>query len=299
MSLEGYKNRCLHRVNEMLKAVLPRQNPVNTTVIAAMQYSVLNGGKRIRPLLSYAACEAVGGHLHDADPAACAVELIHAYSLVHDDLPAMDDDDLRRGKPTCHRAYNEAMATLAGDALQTLAFQLLSSPEQLPQTRLSASQRLSLIRVLTHASGYAGMVGGQAMDLESTGLTLQQEQLVTMHNHKTGALIRAAIKMGALSHADVAPWQLVKLDQYASAIGLAFQVQDDILDVTADTQTLGKQQGADQALNKPTYVSIMGLEQAKSYAEALCQAAITAITDFDDTAEPLRQLAGYIVWRTH
>ncbi len=299
MSLEGYKNRCLHRVNAMLQTVLPRQNPVNTTVIAAMRYSVLNGGKRIRPLLSYAACEAVGGHLEDADPAACAVELIHAYSLVHDDLPAMDDDDLRRGKPTCHKAYNEAIATLAGDALQTLAFELLSSPELLAETRLSASQRLLLIEVLAQASGHAGMVGGQAMDLESTGLALRQDQLVTMHNHKTGALIRAAIKMGALSHADVAPWQLAKLDQYASAIGLAFQVQDDILDVTADTQILGKRQGADQALDKPTYVSIMGLKQARSYAQTLCQRAITAITEFDNAARPLRQLAEYIVQRTH
>ena len=299
MSLEGYKTRCVHRVDEMLQAVLPTQSPVNDTVIAAMRYSVFNGGKRVRPLVAYAACEAVGGNLQDADPAACAVELIHAYSLVHDDLPAMDDDDLRRGKPTCHKAYNEAMAILAGDALQTLAFEVLSHPERLPQTQLSATQRLALIKVLSQASGHAGMVGGQAMDLESTGLALSQEQLVTMHNHKTGALIRAAINMGAVSHASVQPWQLEQLDNYASAIGLAFQVQDDILDVTADTQTLGKQQGADQALDKPTYVSILGLENAQSYAQTLCQSAITAIADFGETAKPLRQLADYIVKRTH
>ncbi len=299
MSFEGFLTHCRNRVDQALNKILPNSSPVSERLTDAIKYSVFNGGKRVRPVLAYAACQAVGGDEKNADPAACAVELIHAYSLVHDDLPAMDDDDLRRGKPTCHKAYDEASAILAGDALQALAFEVLSHNNRTPEALLSDNQRLRLIQVLGQASGYSGMVGGQAMDLESAGSRLNQAQLILMHEHKTGALIRASIQMGALSHNKVEPWQLKQLDYYAAAIGLAFQVQDDILDVTADTSTLGKKQGADEALDKPTYVSIMGLEQARQYTLDLCDTAISSLSDFDERAQPLREMAKYIIHRSH
>ena len=210
-----------------------------------------------------------------------------------------DDDDLRRGKPTCHKAFDEATAILAGDALQTLAFELLSDSYHFPDAVVPDSSRLALLRELSVASGHAGMCGGQSMDLNSVGQALSQPQLQLMHNHKTGALIRASVIMGALSTGNVSDQQLDDLTRYANAIGLAFQVQDDILDVTADTETLGKQQGADSALDKPTYVSLMGLEEAQQFAESLCEEAIAAISSFDDQATPLRQLAEYIIHRSH
>ncbi|MRI32785.1 (2E,6E)-farnesyl diphosphate synthase [Endozoicomonas sp. OPT23] len=299
MILQEYMNTCRTRVDEQLKLVLPESSIVSPKLAEAMTYSVFNGGKRVRPLLVYAANKALGGQAHHADPAACAVELIHAYSLVHDDLPAMDDDDLRRGKPTCHKAFDEATAILAGDALQTLAFEALSTPYHFPEALLSDTARLALFRELTSASGHAGMCGGQSMDLNSVGQALNQQQLQLMHNHKTGALIRASVIMGALSTDKVTDEELDTLTTYANAIGLAFQVQDDILDVTADTETLGKQQGADDALDKPTYVSLMGLEAAQHFAEELCQEALTALSSFDEQAAPLRQLAEYIVHRSH
>ncbi len=292
-------NTCRKRVDEQLKQVLPESSIISLKLAEAMTYSVFNGGKRVRPLLVYAANKTLGGQSHYADPVACAVELVHAYSLVHDDLPAMDDDDLRRGKPTCHKAFNEATAILAGDALQTLAFEALSDPYHFPDALLSDSSRLALLRELSVASGHSGMCGGQSMDLNSVGQALNQQQLQLMHNHKTGALIRASVIMGALSTGHVSDQQLEALTTYANAIGLAFQVQDDILDVTADTETLGKQQGADDALHKPTYVSLMGLEEAKQFAENLCQEAVSALSLFDDQATPLRQLADYIVHRSH
>jgi farnesyl diphosphate synthase/geranylgeranyl diphosphate synthase type II len=211
---------------------------------------------------------------------------------VHDDLPAMDDDDLRRGKPTCHIAFTEASAILAGDGLQTLAFDLLT------QTELPASTQIQLVRYLAAGSGAGGMVLGQAIDLAAVDHQLSLAQLETMHNHKTGALIRAAVAMGALS-AGASAAQLAALDNYAAAIGLAFQVQDDILDVTADTATLGKQQGADIARNKPTYVSLLGLDSAKAKAAELHQQAQAALLDFGDSAVHLRQLARYIVERSN
>ncbi|AMO58304.1 (2E,6E)-farnesyl diphosphate synthase [Endozoicomonas montiporae] len=299
MMLKDYMTSCQQRVDNKLRQVIPASSDISTTLVEAMAYSVFNGGKRIRPVLAYAANQAVGGDHSSADAAACAVELIHAYSLVHDDLPAMDDDDLRRGKPTCHKAFDEATAILAGDALQTLAFETLCNPQLLPDGDYSAESRLKQLHCLAEASGHAGMAGGQSKDLLSVGKPLTAKELQHMHNHKTGALIRASVQMGALSHRFTPVDQLEQLDVYAKAIGLAFQVQDDILDVVSDTKTLGKQQGADLALDKPTYVSLMGLEEAKAYAQSLSDSAIEAIKAFDDRATVLRQLAAYIIHRSH
>ncbi|MDP0561195.1 MAG: polyprenyl synthetase family protein [Candidatus Endonucleobacter sp. (ex Gigantidas childressi)] len=292
-------DRCSARVDKALRMTLPSSNPVNETLSEAMRYCVLNGGKRIRPIFAYAALECIGGDLVNADPAACAVELIHAYSLVHDDLPAMDDDDLRRGQPTCHKVYDEATAILAGDALQTLAFEVLSNRQLFPDSTISDTQRLQQVQAISVASGYAGMLGGQAMDIASVGLKLNQQQLIQMHEHKTGALIKASVRVGALSSTAIENWHLHLMDQYASAVGLAFQVQDDILDVITDTQTLGKKNGADEALNKPTYVSIMGLKEARQFAIELSESAISTLADFGNRAGPLQQLAKYIVERSY
>ena len=246
------------------------------------------------PLLVYAACESIGGDLAQADGAACAVELIHAYSLVHDDLPAMDDDDLRRGQPTTHIAFDEACAILAGDALQSLAFEVLGSDAGNPA---DAALRLRMLATLSRAAGPAGMVGGQAIDLAAVGIKIDQQALERMHRHKTGALIEASVVLGAMASGKASAIQLNALQQYAQAIGLAFQVQDDILDVESDTATLGKTQGKDEANDKPTYPALLGLEAAKTYALELRDQALAALRDFDERAEPLRQLAEFIVAR--
>lgn len=288
-----FVSQCRARVDSALDLYLPRaEDP--TQLRAAMRYSLFNGGKRVRPILAYAAALAVkpGINLNLIDPIAAALECLHSYSLVHDDLPAMDDDDLRRGKPTCHIAFTEATAILAGDGLQTLAFDLLTT------TDLPAATQIKLIRQLAKGSGVDGMVLGQAIDLAAVDHQLDLAQLETMHRHKTGALIRASVAMGAVS-AGADDNQLAALDDYAAAIGLAFQVQDDILDVTSDTATLGKQQGADIARNKPTYVSLLGLDAAKTKADELHRQALGALGVFEESAEPLRQLASYIVQRSN
>lgn len=288
-----FTSQCRARVDSALDQYLPfAQDP--TQLRAAMRYSLFNGGKRVRPILAYAAALAVkpGIDLNLIDPIAAALECLHSYSLVHDDLPAMDDDDLRRGKPTCHIAFTEATAILAGDGLQTLAFNLLTT------TDLPAATQIKLIRQLAQGSGVDGMVLGQAIDLAAVDHQLDLVQLETMHRHKTGALIRASVAMGAIS-AGADDNQLAALDGYAAAIGLAFQVQDDILDVTSDTATLGKQQGADIARNKPTYVSLLGLDAAKAKADELYRQALGALSGFDESAAPLRQLASYIVQRSN
>jgi farnesyl diphosphate synthase/geranylgeranyl diphosphate synthase type II len=288
-----FASQCRARVDNVLDQYLPlAQDP--TQLRAAMRYSLFNGGKRVRPILAYAAALAVqpGIKLNLIDPIAAALECLHSYSLVHDDLPAMDDDDLRRGKPTCHIAFTEATAILAGDGLQTLAFDLLTT------TDLPAATQIKLVRQLAQGSGVDGMVLGQAIDLAAVDHQLNLAQLETMHRHKTGALIRASVAMGAIS-AGADDKQLAALDNYASAIGLAFQVQDDILDVTGDTTTLGKQQGADIARNKPTYVSLLGLDAAKTKADELHRQALGALGMFDESAAPLRQLASYIVQRSN
>ena len=292
--INAYQARCQARVDAALEALFVPPRPELTRIYQAMRYSVVNGGKRVRPLLAYAACEALGGDIARADGAACAVELIHAYSLVHDDLPAMDDDDLRRGQPTTHIAYDEACAILAGDGLQALAFEVLGDAVRNPQ---DADTRLAMVTALARAAGSAGMVGGQAIDLESVGRKIDQAALENMHRHKTGALIEASVRLGALASGNAEHAQLDALARYAGAIGLAFQVQDDILDVESDTATLGKTQGKDEANDKPTYPALLGLDAAKAYALALRDQALAALDGFDANAEPLRQLARYIVER--
>jgi len=294
MMIGDYQKRCQQRVDGCLETLFVAPLPQLERLYQAMRYSVMNGGKRVRPLLVYAACEALNGDKASADGAACAVELIHAYSLVHDDLPAMDDDDLRRGQPTTHKAFDEACAILAGDGLQSLAFEAMAQERHNPQ---DAALRLRMFAVLARAAGPAGMVGGQAIDLGSVGLKLDRDALELMHRHKTGALIEASVQLGALASGRADADNLASLSQYARAIGLAFQVQDDILDVESDTATLGKHQGADIARDKPTYPALLGMDAAKAYALELRDQALHALRPFDFAAEPLRELARYIVER--
>lgn len=288
--LQDFQTRVLSRVNAELQRCLPQGTGPAQRLFDAMHYSAM-GGKRVRPLLVYAAAEAVGDITNDIDRIASAVELIHAYSLIHDDLPAMDNDDLRRGMPTCHIAYDEATAILAGDALQTLAFQQLARLEQ-----VSANTALDMISDLSHAAGAEGMVAGQAIDLAAVNQALDLAALERMHQLKTGAMIRVSVKLGALA-AGANYEQLAALTRYSQNIGLAFQVTDDILDVESPTDQLGKNQGSDQARNKPTYTSLLGLEEAKSKAKALSQASFDALEEFDERADPLRAIAEYIVAR--
>ncbi|PCM43825.1 (2E,6E)-farnesyl diphosphate synthase [Marinobacter sp. ANT_B65] len=260
----------------------------------AMRYSVLGGGKRIRPALSLAAANALGLSDDTALVPACAVELIHAYSLVHDDLPAMDNDELRRGRPTAHIAFDEATAILAGDALQALAFEWLADAPG-----IEASARLAMIKELARASGHHGMVGGQAIDLESVGKSLTLAQLENMHRHKTGALIEASVRIGALATPGVSEHSLNALTSYAKALGLAFQVQDDLLDIEGDTEIIGKPQGSDIARSKPTYPALLGLAGAREHLASLLSNALESLQDFGPEADPLRAMAGYVVERTH
>lgn len=296
LTLETYMSLCRDRVQSTLKTQLEALPGPAARLRQAMLHASLLGGKRVRPVLAYASAQAVGGSLDMADAAACAVELVHCYSLVHDDLPAMDDDDLRRGQPTVHIAFDEATAILAGDALQAMAFRLLSDPALHPATPATS---LRMINLLAAAGGFEGMVSGQSIDFEAMGETLSLQDLQTMHRLKTGALIRASVQLGALATERASDSQLTALTHYADCIGLAFQVQDDILDVVSDTATLGKTQGADQALNKPTYVSLLGLDAARAKAQELCEAALAALTGFDTQADALRQIARYIVQRRH
>ena len=259
-----------------------------------MRYSVLSDGKRIRPVLVYATGEAFGVDLKALDGPACAVEIIHAYSLIHDDLPSMDDDDLRRGRPTCHKKYDEATAILAGDALQALSFHILA---QDPEIKVDGQQRLSMINTLAIASGSRGMAGGQAIDLAAVGQSLNIAELENMHIHKTGALIRASAELGALSVENVDQELFSRISQYAKCIGLAFQIKDDILDIESDTETLGKPQGSDIARNKPTYPELLGLDGAKQAADDLYNKALKCLDAFDEQADMLREIADYIVNR--
>ncbi|WP_160154838.1 polyprenyl synthetase family protein [Microbulbifer sp. ALW1] len=281
------------QVEQTLKAALADQSPADA-LFAAMNYSALGPGKRLRPALVYAAAKALGGDTasNNSHQAAAALECVHAYSLVHDDLPAMDDDALRRGRATCHIQFDEATAILAGDALQTQAFELLADAP------LDAELKVRVIRELAQASGARGMVAGQAIDLAAVDQALSLEQLKQMHRLKTGALISASARIGALiGGAD--PQQLAAVTRYAEAIGLAFQVQDDILDVTADTEILGKTQGADAARNKPTYVSLLGLDGARAKADELHREASDALAQLGGNTQILQQLADYIVHRDH
>ena len=283
------------RADQALSKRLPAETIHPARLHEAMHYAVFNGGKRVRPILAYATATALGGNLDKVDVVASAVEYIHAYSLVHDDLPAMDDDDLRRGKPTCHKAYDEATAILTGDALQTQAFYVLSHAPELSD--LDPSIRLKMIEMLALASGSRGMAGGQAIDLDSVGKNPDIVQLEDMHIHKTGALIRASVMLGAYCCEQTNDDILKKLDHYAKAIGLSFQIQDDILDIEGTTEELGKPQGSDESQNKPTYPALLGLDGAKARAAELHQEALDSLSSFDDKANVLRWLSEYIISR--
>ncbi|MFK5971329.1 MAG: polyprenyl synthetase family protein [Candidatus Marithrix sp.] len=284
MSLKPLTITYQQRVENALDKWLPATNINPAKLHKAMRYAVYNGGKRIRPILVYLTGTALNVQLDKLDIPACAIELIHAYSLVHDDLPAMDDDDLRRGKPTCHKKFDEATAILVGDALQTLAFYALSH-----------TKNTAMFKTL--ASGSLGMVIGQAIDIDATGQALNITQLENLHNNKTGAIIRASVKLGALSCENVDPEVIDKLDNYARCIGLAFQIQDDILDVEATTEILGKAQGSDIANDKVTYPSLLGMDASKQMAKDLVVEAIDNLTNLGKQAEPLRWMADYIITR--
>lgn len=282
------------RIEQQLAArLVSTAAPSSARLLDAMRYATLGGGKRLRALLVYATGQSLGVADEQLDAAACAVELIHAYSLVHDDMPAMDDDDLRRGRPTCHKAYDEATALLVGDALQTLAFEILTD------NPLQATQQVQLVQTLAKAAGAFGMAGGQAIDLESVGASLSLEQLQAMHQLKTGALIQASVLMGAICQPQVDPQTLAHLDQFADHIGLAFQVQDDVLDVIADTETLGKTQGADIARNKPTYPALLGLEQAQLKAQQLITTAMEQLAALPHPTKQLAELAQFVINRAN
>jgi len=295
-ALEDFLARSRERVEHALDRLLPPAAEPPQRLHAAMRYAVLGGGKRLRACLVYAAGEAVGAAADDLDAPACALELIHAYSLAHDDLPAMDDDDLRRGKPTCHRAYDEATAILAGDALQTLAFQALAAD---PRLSIGPPRRLAMLARLAEATGSLGMTGGQAIDLGAVGRPLGLAELEDMHARKTGALIRAAVVLGALAREDLNKATLTDLDAYARHLGLAFQITDDILDIEADTATLGKPQGSDLRRAKPTYPALLGLAGAKTLAREHRDRALASLAGLGDNAKLLIQLADLVISRTH
>lgn len=288
---------CQQQVNAALTRFIEPLPFQSSPLVNAMHYGALLGGKRLRPFLVYATGEMLHANPASLDAPAAAVECIHAYSLIHDDLPAMDDDALRRGQPTCHIKYGEDTAILAGDALQTLAFSILTDAAM---PGVSAEYRLRMISELANASGVAGMCGGQALDLAAEGKSVDLDKLEQIHRHKTGALIRSAVRLGALTAGDAGREALPLLDRYAEAIGLAFQVQDDILDVIGDTAVIGKRQGADQNLGKSTYPSLLGLENARAKARDLYQEALDALEllaahSYNTTA--LQALASFIIER--
>ncbi|WP_409420781.1 (2E,6E)-farnesyl diphosphate synthase [Pseudaeromonas sp. ZJS20] len=296
MVLDAFSQHYRQRVDGQLQAQLNALPELAPRLKAAMSHGLLLGGKRVRPFLVYAVGRMLGIADEVLDAPAAAIECIHAYSLIHDDLPAMDDDDLRRGHPTVHKAFDEASAVLAGDALQTLAFSLLTDG---PMSGITPAQRLAMVSALAKASGYLGMCGGQALDLAAEGQRVPLAQLEQIHRHKTGALIECAVTLGALCQAEMTPATLMALQRYASAIGLAFQVQDDILDIVGDTQTLGKPQGSDLALDKSTYPSLLGLEAAQALARQLHDQALSALAELPYDTHILHAFADYIVERNH
>ncbi|MEJ2764249.1 (2E,6E)-farnesyl diphosphate synthase [Photobacterium sp. MCCC 1A19761] len=295
-SLSSSLQYYLQRNNQQLAQWLAAQPYAEQTLVEAMKHGTLLGGKRARPYLTYVTGQMLGADCDDLDTPAAAVECIHAYSLIHDDLPAMDDDELRRGQPTCHIAFDEASAILAGDALQTLAFEILATGQLSEQ---GEAYRIRMVRELAQASGAAGMCLGQALDLAAEGQQISLAQLETIHKHKTGALIRCAIRLGALAAGERGVAVLPQLDRYAEAIGLAFQVQDDILDITSDTDTLGKPQGSDIALNKSTYPALLGLGGAQQKAQQLYQEALQALAAIPYNTDQLEVFARYVIERNN
>lgn len=296
MSLQSFSQHYRQRIDDLLLQHIESLPELSPNLKAAMRHGLVLGGKRVRPFLVYATGAMLGVEERLLDGPAAAIECIHAYSLIHDDLPAMDDDDLRRGHPTVHKAFDEATAVLAGDALQTLAFSILAD-HPFPDTL--RHPQVKMLSALAKASGYAGMCGGQALDLAAEGKHVGLEALEQIHRHKTGALIECAVMLGALCKEDVAGETLHALQKYASAIGLAFQVQDDILDVISDTETLGKPQGSDLALDKSTYPALLGLEAAQDMAKTLHQQALAAIKPLPYNTEILSAFADYIIGRTY
>jgi geranylgeranyl diphosphate synthase type II len=295
MDLKSYLRARQTRVEAALKQYLPAEDTLPASLHKAMRYSVFAGGKRIRPVLMMASCEAVGGDTENVIPAACALEMIHTYSLIHDDLPAMDDDDFRRGRPTNHKVFGEAIAILAGDGLLTEAFILLSNPEANRGVPPEVLNRV--IHIISRCAGSLGMVGGQVVDMESEGKEISFPVLEFIHTRKTGALILAAIQTGALlGGADEA--NFAALTRYGEAAGLAFQIADDILDIVGEQETLGKDVGSDQSRGKATYPALLGIEQSRARARELRDLAVEALTPLGKKAEPLSQIARFIVDRT-
>jgi len=286
-------NHYQQRVNTQLGQYIQSTDPISHSLNSAMNYGTLLGGKRVRPFLVYAVGEMLGSTLKSLDPLACAIECIHAYSLIHDDLPAMDDDDLRRGQPSCHKKFDEATAILAGDALQSLAFDIISRPNQ----SIDSQTQVRMINRLAKASGDHGMCAGQALDLAAENKQVDLTTLETIHNAKTGALIQVSVELAALSKPALPAEHLRLLALFSKSIGLAFQVQDDILDVIGDTGTLGKPQGSDSLLNKSTYPGLLGLEQAKEKALLLYQEALHALSQLPYNTELLESFAQYIIKR--
>ncbi|HSG52599.1 MAG TPA: (2E,6E)-farnesyl diphosphate synthase [Rheinheimera sp.] len=282
------------RVEQHLQQVLAQRQTTDARLLEAMSYSLLLGGKRVRPYLVYSCGMMLGANLKDLDGPAAAIEALHSYSLIHDDLPAMDNDDLRRGKPTCHKAFDEATAILAGDALQTLAFEILSSHSY---QQVQATELVQMLQQFAAASGYSGMCGGQAIDLAQTNQRTSLEQLEQMHRLKTGALIECAVTLAWLCSPERKTTELDALQRFAQALGLAFQVQDDILDIESDTETLGKPQGSDTKANKSTYPALLGLAQAKVKAQQLYQDALNALDSLPYNTEELSTFAQYIIAR--
>ncbi len=289
-TLTSYQQRNNQQLNQWLEQLPHQEQPL----IQAMKYGLLLGGKRVRPFLVYITGQMLGCKPEDLDTPASAIECIHAYSLIHDDLPAMDDDDLRRGQPTCHIKFDEATAILTGDALQTLAFTILAEGELNPNAE---NQRIKMVQALAQASGAGGMCLGQALDLGAENRRVSLADLEEIHRNKTGALINCAVKLGALAAGEKGLEFLPHLERYSKAIGLAFQVQDDILDIISDTETLGKPQGSDQELNKSTYPSLLGLEGAMEKAHTLLQEALQALEAIPYNTQLLEEFARYVIER--
>lgn len=292
----AFLDHCRRRVESRLDHWLPTAETAPEQLHKAMRYAALGPGKRVRPFLVYATGRAFDAAEEVMDAPAVAVELIHAYSLAHDDLPAMDNDDLRRGRPTCHKAFDDATAILAGDALQTLAFRVLCDD---PAMTVTADERLRMVSSLALATGSRGMAGGQAMDMTANDQDTDLAQLENLHIHKTGALILASARLGALAAGAADSATAASLEHYAKCIGLAFQVRDDILDVEGDTDTIGKTRGKDIAANKATYPALIGLDAAREMAQTLVDEALESLADFGPGADPLRALARYITERSH
>ncbi len=296
MDIKVYLTKKKEAVDRTLEKLMPPATAFPAVIHEAMRYSLFAGGKRVRPVLAIAAAEALGAKTAGVLPIAASLELIHTYSLIHDDLPAMDNDDFRRGRPTCHKVYGDAVAVLAGDGLLTMAFEVLSDPKL--QRTLPASALLSIIKEIATASGVFGMVGGQVVDMQSEGKEIDFPTLEYIHTHKTGALIRASVRVGAI-YAGAAKPQYLALTRYAEMTGLAFQIADDILDITSTQETLGKDIGSDLKKGKKTFPSFYGLDESRRRAREVVDNALGALKGFDRKADPLRELAKYIINRVH